>query len=1306
MASLGGVTVAAGAARAALLVLEEIPKETTLIDPAVREFSGGESTSGFWSRTLFLFLGRMFRLGYSGVLRTERLSKLGVEFSARHLFDNLARRWQRTITSKRSNQQHLTANSLLFACCMTWKLPIAAILLPRLLLTGFLFSQPFVLQAVVVAAGQAEQNRQEGGGLVGATLLAFSGAAISRATASHMKSRLITRARGGLIALMFDKTSRLKAPAARKHAAITHMGADLDGIAEGIPLCVEIPMAVLDSGLGMYFLSRFIQESCLSILISLALATVAGILFGRRSTTALKFWNEKIEQRVTKTSRVLSQLAAIKALGLGPKMSAYLQHLRVEETEATRPFRVVRAFAVGAMSLTDLMTPVIVFAVALFSNVFGDKISPQVIYPTLAIVSMVQGPIAELLRAYPAVMAMMGCFERIRQFLCQEEHTDPRLLLTHVPREVTREWPAASDAQVVETRVVQKDPTRVVHFQGVSIAPNGMDKALLSNVNLSITPGSITAVVGSTSSGKTTFLQAILGEVDVLKGLLCVDEMDIALCGQVVWLPNESVLDCIIGSSEYDEEWLLVVVRVCRLVQDLRDLPGGLGYIVGSGGIALSGGQRQRIGIARAVYTRAPMMLFDDIFSALDRSTARAILSDLCGHDGVLRQFGSTVVLSSYLREAIDVADNLVFLNGEGRVLSAPTGAYGEVRSQAMALLENAKVRAEEPLPNNIDSSTQHHSSVAAEMTSRVQRVEDDVRKRGSPKLYMLWIDPVGRLRFLSWSLFVLLLSIAEVVPKIYLRFWIENAPGNRLWFLGFALIPASASIFTFACLYILFVHMSPRAANSVHWKLTQTTINATLDFLASHDAGSILNRYTIDMNQIAKAVPSSIYNTMYVVLTTLIQLGIAFSGATYMTALLPFVVAAVYCIQRIYLFTSRQLRHLTMESQAPLVTSLRETSDGLIYIRGFGWQSQVFARSLKLIDQSQKPYYLLLCSQQMLALVLDLLAALIAGTLVLLTTFIKDSSSENEAGLSFLTIILLGTSFNRVVTQWTAMETVVGSLSRLSSYLDKTPQEPKQYTSPLPPNWPQRGEIEMSNVTAYYRAGGDGSREEVLHDVSLSIQPGQKVGFVGRSGSGKSSLLLTLLGLVDYEGSIVIDGVDMATAPRDELRARIVTISQDQVELDGTIRDNLLPFDTVWGEEERDAGSGKAQQEQGPSTAHKEMVLRETLERLRLWDQLQEKGGLDAVLADVGYSHGEKQMLCVARAVVRRRLTGSRLLLVDEATGGVDLWRDQVVREMMRDYFHGCTILAIAHRQQSIADADVIVEMSRGRVVGVAPRS
>ncbi|KAJ2966587.1 hypothetical protein NQ176_g10080 [Zarea fungicola] len=1049
-------------------------------------------------------------------------------------------------------------------------------------------------------------------------------------------------------------------------------------------------MAVLDSAIGMYFLSRFIKESCLSILISLVLATVAGILFGRRSTTALKFWNEKIEQRVTKTSRVLSQLAAIKALGLAPKMSAYLQHLREEETRATRPFRVVRAFAIGSASLTDLMTPVIVFAVALFCNVFGDEISPQVIYPTLAIVSMVQGPISELLKAYPAAMAMMGCFERIRQFLCQEEHADPRLLLTHVPREVSREWPTDSETQVVETRVVQKDPSRVVHFQGVSIAPIGMGKPLLSKINLSIAPGSITAVVGSTSSGKTTFMQAILGEVDVLKGLLSVDEMDIALCGQVVWLPNDSVLDCIIGSSEYDEDWLLMVIRVCRLVQDLRDLPGGLGYIVGSGGIALSGGQRQRIGIARAVYTRAPMMLFDDSFSAIDRSTARAILSDLCGNDGILRQFGSTVVLSSYIREALDVADSLILLDGDGQVLSEPTVAYGQVRSQAMALLENAKASAVEPFCNNNESSTQHRSFVEAEMTSRVQRVEDDVRKRGDPKLYMLWIDPVGRLRFLSWCLLVLLLSIAEVGPKIYLRFWIDNAPGNRVWFLGFASIPASASVFTFACLYSLFVHMSPRAANSVHRKLTQTTTNATLDFLTSHDAGSILNRYTIDMDQIAKAVPSSIYNTMYVVLTTLIQLGIAFSGATFMTALLPFVVAAVYCIQRIYLFTSRQLRHLTMESQAPLVTSLRETSDGLIYIRGFGWQSQVFERSLKLIDQSQKPFYLLLCSQQMLALVLDLLAALIAGTLVSLTTFVKDSSSENVAGLSFLTIIVLGTSFNRVVTYWTAMETVVGSLSRLSSFMDKTPQEPKQGTSPLPPNWPRRGEIEMTNVTAFYRADGDGSREAVLHDVSLSIQPGQKVGFVGRSGSGKSSLLLTLLGLIDYEGSIVIDGVDMATAPRDELRARIVTISQDQVELDGTVRDNLLPFDTVWGEE-KEEGSGKAQQEQGPSTAHKEMVLRETLDRLRLWDQLQGKGGLDAMLADVGYSHGEKQMLCVARAV---------------ATGGVDLWRDQVVREMMRDYFHGCTILAIAHREQSIADANVIVEMSRGRVVGVAPRS
>ncbi|KAM3534059.1 hypothetical protein MY4038_002712 [Beauveria bassiana] len=466
----------------------------------------------------------------------------------------------------------------------------------------------------------------------------------------------------------------------------------------------------------------------------------------------------------------------------------------------------------------------------------------------------------------------------------------------------------------------------------------------------------------------------------------------------------------------------------------------------------------------------------------------------------------------------------------------------------------------------------------------------------------------------------------------------------------------------------------------------------STLGFLSMVDSGSILNMFSLDMDILTKRVPPTLHNALYYGIGAMVKVAIILSGATYMTLLIPLILLALFFIQRYYLRTSRQLRHLQLEAQAPLVTAVRETSEGLIYIRGFGWECQALTRALFLLDRSQKPLYLSYAAQQVLGLSTDLVAAVMAIFLTVLSLYIKHGRSANSAGVSFLSIVVIGSTLNQLVIQWTTLEMAIGALSRVRSFVTETPTETEKDTRSLPQDWPSRGEVLLENVSARYRNATD--EPYVVKNVSITINPGQKLGITGRTGSGKSSLMYSLLGFLDFKGSIKIDGVDIKTAPRDELRARIVTISQDQVELDGTVRDNLLPFDTRWGDKAVTPDEeGKAE------AALKDRIARETLVRLRIWDKVESKGGLTSMLEDVGYSHGEMQLLCIARAVVRRRLTGSNLLLVDEATGGVDRWRDQIVREMMKEYFRGCTIIVVAHREESIADSNVTVEMANGEM-------
>lgn len=1263
-------SAAAAAVRFAMLCLEEVPRRNLVIDPNLRRISDGEATSGFFSRIFFIFLQPMMYIGFRRILTMKDLGGLGIDLSSMRLFSDLNRFWP---ASKRSRK-----HSLFFACCIAWKGAFLAIIIPRLCATGLLFAQPFLLHAIVACVGEPISSKN--GGLVAATFLTFFGSAICRAASTHMKNRFVTRVRGGLISQLFDKSTKLKLSDAKKQAAITLMSADFEAIAAGLPSCIEIPFAVVDAALGMYFLSDYISQSCLVILGPLLFSTVGGILLGRRTAPALRFWNENIQSRLATTSRALSQLPAIKSLGLGPKIAEYIQYLRVVETLASRKYRYLNAAALGLTLTVDLMTPVIVVTTGLFTRAFGDTIKPEVLFPTLGIVAIVQVPLAELMKAYPAAMSMLACFERVRLFLCQEENVDPRVVLH------------SSAPEDLET------PACIMRFEKAAIAPRGVQTPLLQNVDLVIKEGAVSAMYGPTSSGKTTLFEGLLGEAELLDGVSYVDESAtaIAYCGQEPYLPNATVRECVVGTCEYDDAWFKTVITACKLQQDLDHLPNGADYVIGSDGIALSGGQRKRIAIARAVYARTKAVFLDDVFSALDKETAVGILKELCGEGGLLRQANCAVIISSYLSECLDVADQVIILDGEGNVHCKSCLPGSDGRAEVSHLLRDGcltrKIEPEQATAPPRKQRPTVSSPTTATTTTGVQRV-NDTRRRGDSNLYTLWINAVGRKRMLFWVLLVVVLAVMDALPPIFVKLWLQFAPSSRTYLIGYALISLAGGLLASVCVYFIHIRLAPRASVGLHEKLIGTVTRATYGFISNADSGELLNRFSEDMELLAQRVPGSVYATLYCGLYTVVQTAAIVAGATYMTATLPFVLVGLYFLQRYYLRTSRQLRVLSIEAQAPLVTAIKETSTGIVHIRGFGWQSHGFRRALQILDESQKPFYFLLTSQAFLSLASDLIAAAVAVVLTVLILYVRDSSSPNAAGLAFLNLIVLGNSFNVSIKMFTNMETAVGALQRLREFLFATPTEERN-SAVLPESWPSQGDVQIELASARYKSDAQDNQAPVLHDVSLHIEPGKKIGIMGRTGGGKSSLLYSLLGFLEYQGSIIVDGVDIKTVDPDQLRARIITISQDVVQLDGTVRDNLLPYEKTWPMK-----GAKLDEKATREAKKKDQMLQETLDRLRLWDQLESTGGLGAKLEEVGYSHGDIQLFCIARAVVRRRLTGGRLVLIDEATASVDHWRDAVVREMVVEFFGECTILAVAHRPETIADADSTVYIADGRI-------
>jgi len=361
----------------------------------------------------------------------------------------------------------------------------------------------------------------------------------------------------------------------------------------------------------------------------------------------------------------------------------------------------------------------------------------------------------------------------------------------------------------------------------------------------------------------------------------------------------------------------------------------------------------------------------------------------------------------------------------------------------------------------------------------------------------------------------------------------------------------------------------------------------------------------------------------------------------------------------------------MELESQAPLLTHCSETLSGVSTIRAFGWQTKTHEKCVQLLDNSQRPFYLIFCIQRWLGLVLDLITAAIATIVVAMAMTLRDTASAGSIGVSLLTILSFNAQLSWLITSWTALETCIGAVARCMNFEKSTfPEDLPGEDSHPPPEWPQTGSLHMRDISASYTNGS----EDVLKRVTLSIAAGKKVGICGRSGSGKSSLLLTILRLLDNnDGKIELDGLDLAQIPRQKIRESLTSLPQEVITVPGSLRDNMDPL-----------------------SLRSDAELESALRKVGLLDIVNGSGGVDTDMKDFGLSQGQMQLFAVARALLRK----TKLLLVDEMTSSFDAATEKEMMALIAHEFAGSTVLAIAHRLHTIRDFDEIVVLDRGVVV------
>ena len=580
-----------------------------------------------------------------------------------------------------------------------------------------------------------------------------------------------------------------------------------------------------------------------------------------------------------------------------------------------------------------------------------------------------------------------------------------------------------------------------------------------------------------------------------------------------------------------------------------------------------------------------------------------------------------------------------------------------------------------------------------------------------------------------SQTTYALLLA----VTPIWLRWWAESG-GKDMWF--YSGIYFVLTVATFACLMItivnVFLVIAPTSANTLHARLLHTVMAAPQSYFAATDTGTTLNRFTADTQMIDRRLPSALQQVgqaFFRLLSQCVLLGVV---QPIMALTLPFTFLLVYIIQKFYLATSRQLRFLDLETKAMVNSSFLETLEGVASIRAFGWQRPFINDNVKKLDLALRPSYLLLCLQRWLNVIMDLTVLALALLVITLSVVYKGTTTGGQVGIALNVVLQTNLYLLRLVESWTTMETSLGAISRLRAFeKDVQPEDKPEEVHAPPPAWPARGALEFDHMSAAYNTAS-----LALNEVTVSIKPGTKVGVCGRTGSGKSSLLLSLLRLIEIEsGALRIDDLDVQTLPRNAVRSQLITVPQDpMLVMTDTIRQNLDIADSAVSDED---------------------MIR-VLERVKLWSVLQARasgaeavgrqareleavmGGveasgsestsasvsaaadpdakvpqpevsptasLDVAMKSLPLSQGQQQLFSLARAILMRPTRG-KVVLLDEATSNVDGETDKLMQKLIREEFQAHTVVTVAHRLDTILDSDLVLVLDSGKLVEVGTPS
>ncbi|KFP13086.1 ATP-binding cassette sub-family C member 8, partial [Egretta garzetta] len=1083
-----------------------------------------------------------------------------------------------------------------------------------------------------------------------------------------------------------------------------------------------MPVQIIVGVLLLYYLlgiSALIGAAVIIVLAPVQYFVATKLSQAQRST--LEYSNERLK----KTNEMLRGIKLLKLYAWEHIFHSSVEETRQKEMTSLKSFALYTSISIFMNAAIPIAAVLITFVVHAHLTRKAD-FSPSVAFASISLFHILVSPLFLLSSVVRSTVKALVSVQKLSEFLSSEEigeehdksaelgSADNHSKYQAVPLKViNRKRPAREDWNNYSSHM--RRPINITEADDfcVKIAngfftwtPEG--PPALSNIDIRIPQGQLTMIVGQVGCGKSSLLLAILGEMQKISGNIFWSRVKKAICSisrnrkrgsvayasQKPWLLNATVEENITFESPFNKQRYKAVIDACSLQPDIDILPHGDQTQIGERGINLSGGQRQRISVARALYQQTNVVFLDDPFSALDIH-----LSDHLMQEGILkmlREDKRTIVLVTHKLQYLPHADWIIAMK-DGYIQRE--GTLKDIQKSETELFEHWKTlmnRQDQELEKEtiIERKTVlERTNLRRTMYSREALLKDDEEDEGKRAPFEPRTTPLLFHRTLLLPLLVLsqlLKHTVMVAIDYYLARWTSAAisekteldPKNCSHCADFNHSPYSKVFSILCCLGIVLCLVTSiavewtglKVTKKLHSSLLNKIILAPMRFFETTPLGSILNRFSADCNTIDQHIPATLECLSRSTLLCVSALAvISYVTPMFLIALVPLAIMC-YFIQKYFRVASRDLQQLDDSTQLPLLSHFSETVEGLTTIRAFRYEAKFRQKLLEYTDSNNIASLFLTAANRWLEEYIGACVVLIAAV-TSITSCLYSKLSSGLVGLGLTYALMVSNYLNWMVRNLADMEIQLGAVKRINGLL-KTEAENYEgllSSSQIPQNWPDRGEIQIQNLSVRY----DSNLKPVLKHVNAHISPGQKIGICGRTGSGKSSFSLAFFRMVDtFEGRIIIDGIDIAKLPLQTLRSRLSIILQDPILFSGTIRFNL-----------------------DPEKKCTDSMLWEALEIAQLKHVVKAlPGGLDAIVTEGGenFSQGQRQLFCLARAFVRK----TSIFIMDEATASIDMATENILQKVVMTAFADRTVVTIAHRVHTILNADLVIVMKRGVIL------